>query len=196
MLETSNFVHGLAMRSLSLVMCECSLSGRVQGHVSNFYIVDLENFATATYRWYTQLDRRRFVYDTYKTMKATRTHHSWVHMFITHWPTSWILILNCDFCAFSDLTLLVGRQERHPACKNWVVRCWRRYLSGARCRLNTAQLMPLPLTDSCFSKILIGFTFLIPAYPGSPGKGPLNGCVCVAIGKISTDTTHRAVHRR
>jgi len=35
------------MRSLSLVMSECSLSGRGQGHVSNFYIVDLENFATA-----------------------------------------------------------------------------------------------------------------------------------------------------
>jgi len=36
------------MRSLSLVMCECSLSGRGQGHMSNFYIVDLENFATAS----------------------------------------------------------------------------------------------------------------------------------------------------
>jgi len=31
------------MRSLSLVMSKCSLSGRGQGHVSNFYIVDLEN---------------------------------------------------------------------------------------------------------------------------------------------------------
>ena len=51
MLETSNFVDGLAMRSLSLVMSECSLSGRVQGHVSNFYIVDLENFATASRRY-------------------------------------------------------------------------------------------------------------------------------------------------
>ena len=50
MLETSNFVHGSAMRSLSLVMSKCSLSGRGQGHVSNFYIVDLENFATAS-RW-------------------------------------------------------------------------------------------------------------------------------------------------
>jgi len=40
-----------------------------------------------------------------------------------------------------------------------------------------AQLMPLPLTVSCFSKIQIGFTFLVPAHPGSPGKGPLNGCV-------------------
>ena len=49
-LETLNFVHGLAMRSLSLVMSECSLSGRGQGHVSNFYIVDLENFATASRR--------------------------------------------------------------------------------------------------------------------------------------------------
>ena len=40
-----------------------------------------------------------------------------------------------------------------------------------------AQLMPLPLTVSCFSKIHIGFTFLVLAYPGSPGKGPLNECV-------------------
>ena len=31
------------------------------------------------------------------------------------------------------------------------------------------QLMPLPLTVSCFSKIQIGFTFLVPARPGSPG---------------------------
>jgi len=40
-----------------------------------------------------------------------------------------------------------------------------------------AQLMPLLLTVSCFSKIQIGFTFLVPAHLGSPGKGPLNGCV-------------------
>jgi len=44
--------------------------------------------------------------------------------------------------------------------------------------LHMAQLMPLPLTVSCFSKIQIGFTFLVPANPGSPGKGPLNVCVC------------------
>ena len=49
MLETSNFVHGSAMRSVNLVMSECSLSGRGEGHVSNFYIVDLENFATASH---------------------------------------------------------------------------------------------------------------------------------------------------
>ena len=33
-----------------------------------------------------------------------------------------------------------------------------------------AQLMPLPLTVSCSSKIQIGFTYLVPAYPGCPGK--------------------------
>ena len=33
------------------------------------------------------------------------------------------------------LTLLVGRQEGHPACKNWAVGCWCGYLSEARCRL-------------------------------------------------------------
>jgi len=38
------------MRGLSLVMSECSLSGRGQGHVSNLYIVDLEDFAAASRR--------------------------------------------------------------------------------------------------------------------------------------------------
>jgi len=44
------------------------------------------------------------------------------------------------------------------------------------------QLMPLQLTVSCFSKIQIGFTFLVPDYLGSPGKGPLNGFnVCISL---------------
>jgi len=37
--------------SLSLVMSECSLRGHGQGYVSNFYIVDLENFATSNRRY-------------------------------------------------------------------------------------------------------------------------------------------------
>jgi len=46
--------------------------------------------------------------------------------------------------------------------------------------LHMAQLMPLPLTLSCFSKIEIGFTFLLPAHPGSPGKRAVKWvCVCV-----------------
>jgi len=73
--------------------------------------------------------------------------------------------------AFSALTLLVGQQEGHPACKKtewWgagVVICLER---GAD--LHTAQLMLLPLTVSCFSKIQTGFTFLVLADPGSPGQ--------------------------
>jgi len=48
--------------------------------------------------------------------------------------------------------------------------------------LHTAQLMPLALTVSCFSKIQIGFTFLVPAHPGSPGQGAVKQvCVCVVI---------------
>jgi len=46
--------------------------------------------------------------------------------------------------------------------------------------LHVAQLMPLPLTVSCFSKIQIGFTFMVPAHPGSPGKRAVKRmCVCV-----------------
>ena len=73
--------------------------------------------------------------------------------------------------AFSALTLLVGWQEGHPACKKtewWgagVVICLER---GAD--LHMVQLMPLPFTVSCSSKIQTGFTFLVPAYPGCPGK--------------------------
>jgi len=49
------------------------------------------------------------------------------------------------------------------------------------CLEHMAQVMPLPLTVSCFSKIQIGFTFLVPAHPGSPGKELLNGCVCACV---------------
>jgi len=42
-----------------------------------------------------------------------------------------------------------------------------------------AQLMPLPLTVSCFSKIQVGFTFLVLAHPVVPDNGPLNVCVYV-----------------
>ena len=47
--------------------------------------------------------------------------------------------------------------------------------------LHMAWLMPQPLTVSCFSKIQIGFSYLVPAHPGSLGKGPLNGCVCLGF---------------
>ena len=48
--------------------------------------------------------------------------------------------------------------------------------------LRVAQLMPLPLTVSCVSKIQIGFTFLVPAHLGSPGQRAVKRvCVCVGV---------------
>jgi len=80
---------------------------------------------------------------------------------------------NNNLFAFSALTLLVGQQEGHPACKK---------LSGgvlAWLSVWSEVQMPLPLTVSCFSKIQIGFTFLVPAHLGSPGKRAVKRmCVC------------------
>ena len=50
--------------------------------------------------------------------------------------------------------------------------------------LHMAQLMPLPLTVSCFSKIQISFTFLVPAHLGSPGQRAIKRvcmCFCCAV---------------
>ena len=53
---------------------------------------------------------------------------------------------------------------------------------GQGADLHMAQLMPLPLTVSSFSKIQIGFTFLVPAHPGSPGKWAVKRvCVCRVV---------------
>ena len=84
--------------------------------------------------------------------------------------------------SFSALTLLVGQQEGHPACKKLEWWCTGMVICLERdADLHMAQLMPLPLTVSCFSKIQTVFTFLVPAYLGSPGKRALNGCVCVCV---------------
>ena len=106
-------------------------------------------------------------------MLSSKQYSILLHLFIYYTLYFNVPSVLCAFsaCAFSALTLLVGRQEGHPACKKhewWgtgVVICLER---GAD--LHTAQLMPLPLTVSCSSKIQIVFTFLVPAYPGCPGK--------------------------
>jgi len=64
---------------------------------------------------------------------------------------------------------LGGRKGIRPVKREWwgagVVVCLER-----RADLHMAQVMPLPLTVSCSSKIQIAFTFLVPDHPGSPGK--------------------------
>jgi len=81
------------------------------------------------------------------------------------------------FYAFSALTLLVGRQE------GWwgagVVVCLEQ---GAD--LHMVQLMPLPLTVCCFSKIQIGFTFLVLADLGSPRKRAIKRAIFAVISRF------------
>ena len=104
--------------------------------------------------------------------------------------------------AFSALTLLVGRQEGHPAWKKtewWgagMVICLE-----LGTYLHMVQLMPLPLTVSCFSKIQVGFTFLVPAHPGSPGKRTVKRvcvcvCVCVCSRRGRVSDAHGELRRR
>ena len=95
--------------------------------------------------------------------------------------------------AFSALTLLVGRQEGHPACKKQSggVLAWLSVWSEVQTCI-MAQLMPLPLTVSCFSKIQIGSTFLVLAHLASPGKRAVKRmCACVTW-PISDSTLSRS----
>ena len=63
--------------------------------------------------------------------------------------------------------------------------------------LHIAQRISLPLTVSCFSKIQIGFTFLVPAHPGSPGQMAVKRmCVCVTDYMIPQTFTVTSEHIR
>ena len=51
--------------------------------------------------------------------------------------------------------------------------------------LHMVQPIPLPLTVSCFTKIQIGFTFVVLAHPGSPGQRAIKRvCVCVQCNRL------------
>jgi len=105
------------------------------------------------------------------------------------WTTATSSLLQgmCRALYFSAMMLLVRCQEGHPACKKsewWgagMVICLEQSAD-----LHMAQLMPLPLTVSCFSKIQIGFVFLVPAHLGSPRKRAVKRvCVCVCVEPLS-----------
>ena len=62
--------------------------------------------------------------------------------------------------------------------------------------LHIAQLMPLPPTVSCFSKIKIGFTFLVPAHLGSPGQRAVKWvcvCACLLLWALAGTDGHRTI---
>ena len=96
-----------------------------------------------------------------------------------HWP----FLFPMSSCLPSVLwhCWLGGRKGIRPVKTEWwgagVVVCLEQ---GAG--LHMAQLMPLPLTVSCFSKIQIGFTFLVLAHLGSPGQRAVKRvCVCMCV---------------
>ena len=87
--------------------------------------------------------------------------------------TQWQYLWKYLSFAFSALTLLVGRQERHSACKKtWVAG----YCLEWDADLHIAQLMPLPLTlASVKSRLVLPFWYWLTWVV--PDRGPLNGCV-------------------
>ena len=88
------------------------------------------------------------------------------------------------------MTLLVGRQEGHLACEK--LRCWRGYMSGARCSLAYG---PAHATATHCLLLQIDFTFLVPAYLGSPRKGAIKPgvCMCVCMFVCIRDLVHSRV---
>jgi len=93
------------------------------------------------------------------------------------------LIVVCCLMTVLWRCWLGGRKGIQPVKTEWwgagVVICPERGVD-----LHMTQLMPLPLTVSCFSKIQIGFTFLVSAHPGSPGKRAVKWvCMCLMAGE-------------
>jgi len=89
----------------------------------------------------------------------------WFCCFVLYWPS---VLWRC---------WLGGRKGIRPV-KNWAVGVGVVIYLERGADLHMFQLMPLPLTVSCFSKIEIGFTFLVPAHLGGPGKRAVKWGVC------------------
>jgi len=100
--------------------------------------------------------------------------------------SKFFLVVGWVGLAFSALTLLVGWQEGHPACKKLSGRVLVRLSVWSEVQTCImVQLMPLPLTLSCFSKIQIGFTYLVPVHPNSPGQRAVKRVCGGGLGWIS-----------
>ena len=101
---------------------------------------------------------------------------------------------NSEFSAFSALTMLLGWQEGHPACKKlsggvlaWLP-VWGKVqicIWPSWCHCHSLSLAPVN-PDWLY---LPGFTFLLPAHPGSPGHSP-GGCKKVVVVVCKTSYKH------
>ena len=95
---------------------------------------------------------------------------------------------------FSALTLLVGWQEGHPACKKVSGGYWCGYLSMERCGdLHMAQLMPLPLTVSASVKSRLVLPFWYRITRVVLDRGLLNRCVCHEVKHTCICITHLSI---
>jgi len=111
-------------------------------------------------------------------------------------------VVNCvlwmwkvGFCVyyFNLPNVFTWKLSRNYMCTNKSYCCIWRTMRERGADLHMAQLMPLPLTFSCFSKIQIGFTFLVPAPPGSPGERAVKWVcvyVCVCVRAVSIILCH------
>jgi len=116
----------------------------------------------------------------FQNLLSHTIHHLFLYKCYRQWLAKIISIEKMRKSAFNALTLLVGQQEGHPACKK-TEQCGAGVVISLErgADLHMAQLMPLLLTVSCYSKIQIVFAFLVPAYPGSPGQRAIKWvCVC------------------
>ena len=112
-----------------------------------------------------------------KTTVSTYWDVSGCHIFCTCFVVDWLF-----FISFSALTLLVGRQEGHPACKKLsdVVLAWLSVWSEVQscilpswCHRHSLSLA------SVKSRLVLPFWYWLTRVV--PEKGPLNGCVCVCV---------------
>ena len=105
----------------------------------------------------------------------------------TNWRCSCLQRPTCQrHCAFRALTLLVGRQEGHLACKKLEVGCQSGYLSGARCSFAYGPADTIATHCLLLQEIQIGFdfTFLVLAYPGSLRQNPESRKTVVVVAAI------------
>ena len=96
---------------------------------------------------------------------------------------TWLTIPRLATVCASDLALQLTKCALQIIILNWVKMWWGAGVVICLERdadLHIAQLMPLPLTVSCFSKMQTGFTFLVLAHPGGPGQRAVQW-VCVFV---------------
>jgi len=75
----------------------------------------------------------------------------------------------------------LGSRKGIPPVKKLSGGCWHSCLSARGVDLHMAQLIPLPLTVSCFSEILMVLPFWYRLTRVVLDEGPLNGCMCVGV---------------